>query len=183
MLVSQGVISRNYDNSQYNGLILNWLRRRTESGTFNYLYSLSLVAFLCDLYASALFTTLGFCVIHCLRLIYYLRLLRYLFTFYISNSSFAKTHSLSPFKTLSLSLYLAFYLYSNLISRNKVLQSLIRCCLCYTSAGLSSLLIHRISNSFCCLYNWRIAIMLIIRRFFLVVPSLIKHLYNKMELV
>jgi hypothetical protein len=45
VLVSQGVISRNYDDSQYDGLILDLLRRRTESNTSNYLYSLSLVAF------------------------------------------------------------------------------------------------------------------------------------------
>jgi hypothetical protein len=50
-------------------------------------------------------------------------------------------------------------------------------------AGLSSLLIYQILNSSRCLYNWRIAIMLIIRRFSLVVLSLTKHLYNKKESV
>jgi hypothetical protein len=43
---------------------------------------LALSRSLCDSYASVLFITLGFCVIHCLRLIYCLRLLRYLFTSY-----------------------------------------------------------------------------------------------------
>ena len=43
------------------------------------------------------------------------------------------------------------------------------------STGLSQLLIQRISSSFLRLYNQRRAIILIIRRFFLVVPSLTRH--------
>jgi hypothetical protein len=123
------VISRNYDNSQYDGFILDWLRRRTESGTSNYLYSLIFPLWLISF---CVFTILGFCVIYCLRLIHCLRLLRYLFTSYTSNSFFAKTHFFFPLKPYYFFFYLAFYLYLNLMGYNKVLQSLIRCCLCYS---------------------------------------------------
>ena len=51
------------------------------------------------------------------------------------------------------------------------------------SAGLSFPLIHRISVISLHSYNWRSTIILIIRRFSLVVPSLTKYLYNKYKSV
>ena len=51
------------------------------------------------------------------------------------------------------------------------------------SAGLSCLLIYHISISLYHLYNYQIAIILIISRFSLVVPSLIRHLYSEYKSV
>ena len=51
------------------------------------------------------------------------------------------------------------------------------------SAGLSCLLIHYISISLYLLYNCQIAIISIISRFSLVVPSLTIHLYSKYKSV
>jgi hypothetical protein len=72
MLVSQGVISRNYDDSQYD--VDSWFDYEEELRVAHLTtYTrLALSRSLCDSYASAsfpalgLFTALGFCVIHSL---------------------------------------------------------------------------------------------------------------------
>jgi hypothetical protein len=51
------------------------------------------------------------------------------------------------------------------------------------SAGLSFLLIYRISVISFCLYNYQNTIISIIRCFFCVIPSLTRHLYNKYKSV
>jgi hypothetical protein len=66
------------------------------------------------------------------------------------------------------------YIWIQLI-KTKVSRALFRTAFVIASAGLSNLLIHWISNNSQHLYDWQIAIMLIIRHFSLVILSLTKY--------
>jgi hypothetical protein len=82
-------ISRNYDNSQYD--VDSWLIQKEESRVAHLATYTRFPHSLCDSSPSASFTTLGFCVIHCLRLIHCLRILRRSFASYskrVFNSDF-----------------------------------------------------------------------------------------------
>jgi hypothetical protein len=74
------------------------------------------------------------------------------------------------------------YMLSWLKSMN-FLRALFRVDFVIALAGLSLLLIYRISVISFCLYDWQSVIISIIRRFFSVILSLTKHLYNEYKSV
>jgi hypothetical protein len=122
-------------------------------------------------------------------LVYCFCLQLYKYCYFYTSSSFFYIDSFIFFSFfLFYSSVFFWYIYSStcIVSWLELIslsRTLLKLAFIIVSAKLFFLLIYRISVIFLCLYNWQSTIILIIRYFFLVVPSLTRYLYSKYKLV